>query len=1218
MDHRPRTVIWMPLMRGTHPVGSISYQLFSRRPVRPEELAFLELMHSDLGDQLAKVYRNELTRNQAIGLGALNVIARALSATRDEAGIVAALLTTLGPLIPVDRVELAIRDEADSPLLRVLAVGPGAGAGETTLSARSRRAHPIRPVLELGEAQLAGVTQPTGEFRSAASVAVVEDGLIRAVLTARCRQADAYERSTLAFLQQVADQLALALRNAWSYSRLEAQRRRQEIVNAVGAGLASSLDRWSILRSLRETLSEHLEFDSFTLATIAETPSGQVAEGYVWDSGEERPRAVIPLAAAGPAREAYETGEPVLIRRSPWARKIEAVPRSQGELVIGEGVVVDVTRPGRHRRFASRSLVWVPVRRGSEVVALLSIQSYRAEVFNSWHVDVLQDVAGHVGLALANADHYQAAHTDRQRLEVLHRLERGVQSAATEEQVAEAALHALRSYVDAPITVLAYLESGRVAGYCLEAATPLRRLPTVNVEQTMFFKRQLIEGTTVTQLLPPPPRVARPAPGWPTWGPLNEKQFLSVPLFNEGRVVGTISAQRAVDRPFNPEEIQLFESAAPVIGIGLRTAMLHRANELAMANSLRLQMVAGLAGHDLKSVVENVAELARTILGAAGAACWTFDEEGRVAVEAVSGGDGPERVLRWSGHSPLHGWPEPPVQVWTGQKGRSAWTLIPLRHGERLVGALGAVRPGAPAAEPLQPISDFAQHAAIAIENARLAEETRGRIHTLEAVAAFANLDITRPDEARAAISRLVEGALAGADGAMWLLEGSEMVRRSGGGDATRIGGRSAEWWAAALKAGQSSALGRRLRSLVRAVFALPVLVEGALVGMLTAGASSAMPGEIQRLMAVLAGQTAVALSRLNLVAELARQTEMLTTVLEHSPLGVVLEDEGGDVAYVNPEVERIYGVPASSLIGAPARSLLDRPDAIVLCDGETADSAPMEVRLGEEGTVVQVRSVTIPEEAGRRPRVLRLHEDVTRERALLEARDLMLRAIGHEVRSPAAAMRWAIAGLLQWGSVLDADQRQALIAEAYEQSDRLLNLVENQLLISKLEARRFEPNRSRISLARSAEQVLTVLRSRYGPRVKAVDVRIAAGLPDAYCEPTHLDQVLTNLIGNALETSARLVRVGARADGPWLEVTVSDDGGGLAPERIRSPFEKTGSAGHGRARGGLGLGLYLCQLVVERSFEGRIWLEGTGPEGTTFKFTVPASADEPQRKARQ
>jgi PAS domain S-box-containing protein len=1200
---RPRTLVWLPLIRGGQPVGSISYQLTTPREVSESELSLLGRVHEQLGDQVVKVYRNELTRNQAVGLGALNVIASALSAAGDESEIAAALLTTLSGLMAVDCVELAIRDEPDSSRLRVVSMGGGPGVTRAESSLRAKKYRCLKPVLDTGEPQLAA-TELTDDYPSAASVAIVEAGVRRGVLTARCHQHDAYEYSTLAFLQQVADQVALALRSAWSYAALDRQRQRLEIVNSVGRRLVSCLDRSSIMRTLRESLAEHMKFDNFTLATVRETAQGMLAEGYTWDSGEERPRLQIPLMAAGPAREAYLTGEPVLIRRSPWARKLEAVPRSQGDLVINEHTVMSVSRPGHHRRFAARSIVWVPVRQGEEVVALLSLQSYRQDAFDEWHASVLEDVAGNVGLALANADHFQAAQSDRHRLEALHVLEVGVQGAGDEEQIARAVLSALRSYVEAPIFVLGFMEAGRLSGYSLEEGKPLRRLPPVGIESTVYFKRQLAEGTTIVEMLPAELRQPRPAQGWPTWGPDIPLHFLSVPLFYENRVVGCLSAQRLSDQPFTPEEIQLFESAAPVVGIGWRTVRLQKANEMAMANSVRLQNVAGLAGQDLGGVLENVADMTRSLLGATGAACWAFEEDGRVALEASRGSSGPRRILRWSGRTRVRNWQKPPMKPVSGHASGMSWTLIPLWHGQRMVGALGAVRRGAETEDLLPAVGDFAQHAAIAIENARLATETRGRIHALEAVAAFANLDIARPERAKAEMCRLVERALASAGGTMWVWEAGVATSRP-------------DWWRPALESGGVLAPVRPIRRAAGgSVITHPVVVDGDVVGMIAADVKKALPRETRRLMAVLAGQASVALGRLKLVGQLNRQRDMLRTVLEHSPVGVVLEDETGKVEYANPEIERIYGVEASALPGTSASKLLDRPDAVRIPDLDVEPGGVLEVRLEESGSVVQVRSVPIQDE-GRPPRILRLHEDVTQERALLDARDLMLRAIGHEVRSPAAAMRSTLAGLLQWGSVIDPEQRHTVIAEAYQQSDRLLSLVENQLLIGKLEADRLEPHTTYVPLARAVEQVITVLRSRYGDRVNVIDGRLSSDLPDAYCDQTHLDEVLTNLIGNALEyTSARLVRVVAHLDGDWLEVTVSNDGGGIPADRRRDVFSKSGSPGRSRARGGLGLGLYLCRLVVERSFGGRIWLDRTDREGTAFKFTVPAAIGGPSRKA--
>ncbi|HEY7202352.1 MAG TPA: GAF domain-containing protein, partial [Candidatus Dormibacteraeota bacterium] len=1164
---------------------------------------------------------------------ALNAIARALSATHDEEGVITALLRTLSALLPVDRVELAVRPDPGRARLRLLE-GDGDGRiRRSWVSAGSRRLSRVRPVLDGGAGHLESDSGAGVPYRSAAVVPIVEGGAARGVLATHTRQPDAYERSTLAFLQQVADQVALALRNAWSYDAIEQQRRRLEVVNAVGRRLASSLDRWSVMRILREELARHLDFDLFTLATVIETPDGPIAQGYVWDSGEERPSPPVPLASAGPSREAYESGRPVLIRRAPWAHDLDGRHREPGDRIVGQGVVIDVTRPGRHRRVASRSIIWVPVRHGEEITGLISLQSYRSDVFDEWHARVLQDVATYVGLALANADHFQAAQAERQRLEALHHLELSVAGAADEAQIAEAMSRALGSFLDAQILILCYFDSrNRVTGYCSENRRPVRFLEPVEVERTRYFTRLLEEATTIAESVPLELRRPLPAQGWPTWGPAIPNQMLMVPLFNDDRVAGAVSAQRVADIPFTPEEIQLLESAAPVIGIALRTVRLHRANELALANSVRLQMVAGLAGHDLEGVLGAVAEQARSMTEASGTACWAFDDDGRVAAHATAGGGQPGRVLRWSGRTAARPWPQPPRAPLSGKERGVGWAIVPLWYGDRLVGALGSVHPGA-VREGLAAMGDFAQHAAIAIENARLAAETRGRIHTLRAVADFADLDITRPERARAEMCRMVERALASSHGAMWLLEGATMVRGPGGGSRPRVASGQPEWWGPALQAGRPASAPSAPRSVPRSaadararttriggrrVLAHRVVVEDEVVGMITADAAGTSPAETRRLMAILAAQAQLVLTRLQLVAQLNRQKEMLETVLTHSPVGVVLEDAAGNVDYVNSEVERIYGVPGAALIGTPAQSLLERPDAVVLSDPDVEPGRALEVRLDSRGTVVQVRRVSIPGSSGQPDRVLTLHEDVTQERAVLEAKDLMLRAIGHEVRSPAAAMRSTIAGLLQWGTVMDPGQRHSLVTEAYEQSERLLSLVENQLLIAKLEARRFEPNRSAMALGRSMEQVLIILRNRYGQRVDVVDVRLSPDLPDAYCEPTHLDQVLSNLVGNALEyTRARHIRVGARAVDGWLEVTVTDDGHGLPPERVATLFAKTGQAGRNRARGGLGLGLYLCHLVVERSFGGRIWLESTGASGTTFKFTVPAVAAKSGRALR-
>jgi PAS domain S-box-containing protein len=333
----------------------------------------------------------------------------------------------------------------------------------------------------------------------------------------------------------------------------------------------------------------------------------------------------------------------------------------------------------------------------------------------------------------------------------------------------------------------------------------------------------------------------------------------------------------------------------------------------------------------------------------------------------------------------------------------------------------------------------------------------------------------------------------------------------------------------------------------------------------------------------------------------------MMNAILRHSPVGVMLEDAAGRIVYANPEVESIYNLQAAEMPGRKPAEIYTAAGAVPAPDDDDSDGT-LELRMHNPDRTVHVRRVVIPGLEGEPAGVLTLHEDVTAQRLALEAKDLMLRAIGHEVRSPAAAMKNTLAGIMQWDDTIGPSGRRELLQEAYESSDRLLSLVESQLIIAKLETKHFEPTPEPIDLRTAIDGVMGVLSHRYPDRSPAVEVSLPPGLPQAFCEPAHLAQVLTNLVGNALEYTSGPVLVDARqAERGWLEITVTDRGQGLQAASLDTLFEKTGPAGRNRSQGGLGLGLYLCRLVVERSFGGKIWVASSDRKGTTFKFTVPA-----------
>src|SRR5467141_4030138 len=1193
--------IWVPIEHQGEVIGSVIYQSYRSRRVPSTETAFLDEVHRRLGVLLANAYLNELTRNQARRLDALNSIARAMASTLDEASVLSALHTTLSQLLPVDVLHMAALEPDQPDRVRLLKVQADSAPTSRWVAMRSPQAAPVRRILRDTKSLL------THEPSSALWVPIKESGSVRGALGIQTKRSYAYEASTAAFLELVADEVTLALRNARSYEAIEGQRRRLEVVNAIGRRLASSLDRWSIMRTLREELSNFLDFDGFILATITQSNDGPVAEGYQYVAGVEEVVPPVQLAVTGPSREAYETGQPVLVRSSPYVRAFSRKSLERERWNVGRGAAVFPSGPPGDPRLISRSFVWVPVLSGDRITAMLSLQSYQDAAFDDWHVRLLQDVAAHVSLALANADHFAEAQAERARLEALHVLEMGVASASDESQIADAVFGAVSDYTDATHVVLLYLDAGgNVVGFAGERGGATDVLGPVPISEAPFFRRLMVAGGQVIDSVEPVDDDLAGPVGLYTFS-RKPSQVVWVPIVQGERVVAGISAMRNDGGRFQPAHLKLLEAAAPVVGIALRTMRLHHANELALAQSVRIQELAALAGHELMSVVSNIADQARTMLESAGAACWAFDTDGRVTATRASGEAEAEEVLGWAGLSSDDR--VAPAGIVSGIARDYAWNLIPLWYGDRLVGAIGAVHGSTLVAEPSSAASDFARHAAVAIENARLVAETRGRIRTLEAVAAFTELTPTEPDRARSEMARLVNRALAGSQGELWLLEDGELVRRSDDEEPSPKVPVSDS--AQLLRALTSSAGGRRLRALLdllgppQDAFAIPIQLEGPLAGLLVARMTVGA-AETRRLAAVLAGQASVLLGQLELVDALDRERRMMNAILRHSPVGVLLEDAAGNIVYANPEIEAIYSLQASEMPGRKPDEMYAAAGAI---PAEVADAdGTLELRMKDPDRTVHVRRVVIPGLEGEPAGVLTLHEDVTAQRQALEAKDLMLRAIGHEVRSPAAAMKNTLAGIMQWDETIDSTGRRTLLQEAYESSDCLLSLVESQLIIAKLETRHFEPVPEPIDLASAMTGVVAVLNHRYAERTSAVEVNLPPALPPAFCEPAHLGQVLTNLIGNALEYTSGSVQVEARqVQRGWLEVSVADNGQGLPPATLETVFEKTGPAGRSRSQGGLGLGLYLCRLVVERSFGGRIWVAASDRKGTTFRFTVPA-----------
>jgi two-component system sensor histidine kinase KdpD len=234
-----------------------------------------------------------------------------------------------------------------------------------------------------------------------------------------------------------------------------------------------------------------------------------------------------------------------------------------------------------------------------------------------------------------------------------------------------------------------------------------------------------------------------------------------------------------------------------------------------------------------------------------------------------------------------------------------------------------------------------------------------------------------------------------------------------------------------------------------------------------------------------------------------------------------------------------------------------------------------------------------------------RLADEAARARELAEIdrlRAALLTAVGHDLRTPLAAIKAAVSGLRQPDIAWTPDDQAELLATVEESTDRLIGLVENLLSLSRLRAGVLSAEPRPVAL--DAVVAAAVLHT---PGHTGVDVDVPDDLPLAMADPGLLERVVANLLANALTASPpdRMVALEGRIAGAWLELRVLDHGPGLPADdrdRVFAPFQRRDDRGTG-----LGLGLAIARGFTE-AMGGTLTPSDTSGGGLTMTITIPVA----------
>ena len=348
-------------------------------------------------------------------------------------------------------------------------------------------------------------------------------------------------------------------------------------------------------------------------------------------------------------------------------------------------------------------------------------------------------------------------------------------------------------------------------------------------------------------------------------------------------------------------------------------------------------------------------------------------------------------------------------------------------------------------------------------------------------------------------------------------------------------------------------------------------------------------------------------------------------------PDGVVVADEVGRIIVFNRVAARLTRLDPAEVIGKFVFDVLPLHDD----DGRDwwlyADpyhGLPTRTRHPErslclvDGTEVLVSVGYVRDRAkGVRRLIISLRDAQQRER-LERDRAELVSTVAHELRSPLTSVKGFTATLLnKWGRFTD-DQKRVMLETVNADADRVTRLITELLDVSRIESGRMEVHRELVDLPDRARRIIAG-RVAAGEAEDRFRLDVHSGLPETWLDADKIDQILGNLVENAVRHGAGIVTIvvePARMDAAAAPigvpdaaaVSVRDQGEGISPEVAPRVFRRfwrgkpRGGSRRGQHGGGTGLGLYIVKGLVE-AHGGTIGVRCAPGGGAEFRFIMPA-----------
>ncbi|HEX7406431.1 MAG TPA: ATP-binding protein [Candidatus Binatia bacterium] len=354
-----------------------------------------------------------------------------------------------------------------------------------------------------------------------------------------------------------------------------------------------------------------------------------------------------------------------------------------------------------------------------------------------------------------------------------------------------------------------------------------------------------------------------------------------------------------------------------------------------------------------------------------------------------------------------------------------------------------------------------------------------------------------------------------------------------------------------------------------------------------------------------------------------------LEAVLSGMVEGVLVIDRAGTIRLANQRAERLFGGwPTGGLVGHPLINVSRDPDLQELVREVTRGERGRRLvrEIGGRGESLQATATPMAELEGEPRLFILVFHDVTELKKLESARRDFVANVSHELRTPLTAIR-GYAETLREGALDDPEQGRKFLSIIERHAERLTRLTEDLLTLSDLELGRAALRSVPTVLAQAVDAAVDVVREKGEQGRVEIRSDLAPDLPPICGDPDRIEQVLVNLIDNAVKFTPAGGQVTIRAhvaevsqtggaerasgdtQGRWIAICVADTGVGVPRHHLHRLTERFYRVDQARSRelGGTGLGLAIVKHIVQ-AHGGSLRIESEVGRGTQVYVYLPAA----------